>query len=217
MAYRDSHCSDNTVRYSWLVEFMFASPLRLTNAPVSLSYGGNTYSNQYKVDVTALGYGQNEITEANVTVSNGDAAIGTVVQALSGSERYTPVNIYEVWLDATTTDTTIQDSYTLIAGRMESPEWDSEQLTFRVVPAVSAVATKFPSGQYVTPCRYRVYKGSQCGSTGTDPTCDRLWTSCISAGKGNNGARFGGFRHKPAPGQVFWWGNGSFSLPTRPK
>jgi hypothetical protein len=48
-------------------------------------------------------------------------------------------------------------------------------------------------------CPYRVYKGTRCGYAGPELVCDRSWTTCNGRG---NGARFGGHRFAPRPGQV---------------
>ena len=39
-------------------------------------------------------------------------------------------------------------------------------------------------------CRYKVFKGNQCGYTGSETSCDRTFTRCNELG---NTARFGGF------------------------
>ena len=57
--------------------------------------------------------------------------------------------------------------------------------------SINPLNRKFPPHQYIAlHCRYKVFKGHQCGYSGSATSCDRTIDTCRNLG---NSARFGGF------------------------
>ncbi len=219
MSYSSLHIADSTVRFYWGIKLDLSSTSSFyTNAPFSVSYLSNTYSPNYKMEIHGLGQSEGAVQQMTVTISNADGAIGVLAQGLAGAYRFPQVTIYEWWYDASDfTSTTIQQTKVVGFGRMESPEWGEEELSFRCTPLVSSVAGKVPWKGFGHICPYSVdYKGEQCGSTdATTSTCGGTFTECTAR---SNTARFGGMRHTPQDGQVFYYGQeGSFIVGAPPQ
>lgn len=59
-------------------------------------------------------------------------------------------------------------------------------------------------GKHSASCRWKKFKGQECGYIGTDAWCDRSFTRCEALG---NQANFGGFRWLPSiVDKEVWWG-----------
>ena len=54
-------------------------------------------------------------------------------------------------------------------------------------------------------CRWKVFKGTECGYVGSETECDRTYVSC--RGKYSNTDNFGGYRWLPdIEDKIIWWG-----------
>lgn len=205
-------------RYYWGIRIAMPTVQLFTNAPFTVSYGGESYVSNYKMAVSSIGQNDQGIQESSVTISNGDGSLGTLFQALSGSYRNPDVIIYEWKYDeADFSSTTIQETVILANGRAEFPKWTSETVSFRVRNAVNSVASKSPWKGYGKLCPYaHDFKGEQCAATTTSyTTCLGTFADCTAR---SNTARFGGMRHSPKDGHVIHYGqDGTFILGPPPE
>lgn len=213
MGYRTLHYTDKTIRFHWGIEIFMSTVQRFTDAPFDVSYGGNTFTRDYYLNITSLGQSNNSISNTSVEISNGDAGIGVLAQAISGKYRNPDVTVYEWWFDASDlTSTTIQETITLVDGRLEAPSWDRSTIKFSIMPFNSSLAGKAPWRAYRHSCPLTVdYRGEQCGAgyNASYPTCGGSFADCTLRA---NTARFGGMRHVPKDGAKFRVGSegGSF-------
>ena len=97
--------------------------------------------------------------------------------------------------DLANTDAAVEHSW-----RLDQPAADNEWVTFRL-GGDDLTRVRFPRSRVLkNVCRYKTFKGSRCGYSGTATSCDRTLTTCRAL---DNSARFGG-----APGV----GGGGFKI-----
>lgn len=64
--------------------------------------------------------------------------------------------------------------------------------------------TQRPLALHSVSCRWKDFKGIECGYSGAATWCDRTYTRCVELGNSDN---FGGFRWLPSiMDKEFWWG-----------
>lgn len=224
-AYVTVHKGDSVLKYYWLIEIQCSPVQRLTNADQNIVYGGQVYystrslvfdnlsSNEADRDIIRMGVKIGNVGASGGTPDNG--AFGALVWTFIGTLRAPAATIYEVWGDAGADNVAIApgNGYALISGRVDSPSWDSEWVTFTVVPTLDGSAEKIPSLIYGSTCVHRRFKGSGCGYAGAGATCNRSFAQCTTYGNTN---RFLGFQHLPPDDAEFGLGaNGEAVLKPR--
>lgn len=199
--YIETHRTDPVLRHATLLKLDTSTPQYLTDADLPVVYGGNTYVPTRSLVVSNVVWSSDgtDFVTANVEIGNGDAAFGVIVSGFTGASRAPGITLYSAWFDLGQ-NVTVQAAWTLISGRCDAPTWDSEKVTFRIVPPADGTAEKLPWRTFGTSCTHRKFKGGPCGYAGAATSCDRSFASCTTLG---NTARFGGFRYLPAEGQRF--------------
>jgi len=91
----------------------------------------------------------------------------------------------------------------LFNGQIDKWSLDESQLVMTIADMNVQWARK-PLSRHPASCRWRVFKGPECGYTGSETWCDRSYARCSALG---NTANFGGFRWLPSiMDKEIWWG-----------
>jgi hypothetical protein len=199
-----------------------ATPLRWTDAPFPVTYGGNTYAQVwFSVGDIVIDDDANQVVD--ITFPD----VGTVIRGLLYAESwsYRPATLREVVfstaeaaLFARGTPVAATDVYILADGRAIcggpiSLEEATEPVTLSIVPETDAEGATGPAQEHSFSCRYLQttgFKGIQCGYAGgalpgVPFPCDGTFATCSSYG---NTARYGGSRFAPKPGEKVQVGAG---------
>lgn len=216
-AYVTTHKGDAQLRYFWLIEIQSSPVQRLTMADQDIWYGGVQYLSSRSLSLESLSANEadRDVIRMNVRIGNADAAFGILVSGFIGALRSPVAIVSEVWLDATAENMVVTpgNGYTLISGRVDSPSWDSEWVSFSVVPVLDGTAEKVPSLIYGTTCVHRRFKGTGCAYAGAVTTCNRSRAACAALGNTN---RFLGFPELPPDDAKYDLGvNGRASISPR--
>lgn len=216
-AYVTAHKGDTLLKYYWLIEIQSSPVQRLTMADQSIWYGGVEYTASRSLVLESLSANEadRDVIKMNVRIGNADAAFGILVSGFIGASRSPAAVVYEVWLDAAAENVVVTpgNGYALISGRVDSPSWDSEWVSFSVVPVLDGTAEKVPSLIYGTTCVHRRFKGTGCGYVGAATSCNRSRAACAALG---NTDRFLAFPELPPDDKEFTLGfNGSASIKPR--
>ena len=95
---------------------------------------------------------------------------------------------------------------TLFEGEIDSWILDEERLQMTVTSIFNRWSQRTLS-RHSASCRWKKFKGTECGYSGSATWCDRTYARCQALG---NAANFGGFRWLPSIiGKEIWWGGQS--------
>lgn len=139
----------------------------------------------------------NIVTRANVEMENLDQIftslfVGSVVQ---GSD----VVAKKVMLPDDLTPVGV----TIFEGTIDDWQLDEETVTITVASVLQRWSQRTMSN-YSPSCRWKQFKGTECGYTGGATACDRSYQRCVDLGNQDN---FGGFRWSPSiQDKEIWWG-----------
>ena len=96
------------------------------------------------------------------------------------------------------------EAFTLFSGEIDSWELDPDD---KVVVTMANIFTRWNQmtlANHSSSCRWKVFKGAECGYVGGATECDRTYVTCHTLGNSDN---FGGFRWLPSlQDAVIWWG-----------
>jgi len=108
-----------------------------------------------------------------------------------------------VYLGLMDTDDTVLGTVLMFTGEVDSFELDESEV--RMV--IGSKFTRWGNQAYnkhSASCRWKVFKGDECGYAGGQTWCDRSYTRCVVLGAT---ATFGGFRFLPSiENRKIWWG-----------
>lgn len=150
--------------------------------PESIQYGLNNIVDQMKVDVDNL-----------------DDALTSVF--VGGTPQDSEVSLKLVALD--TDYSVIASPQTRFEGFINGWGLTEEKVSITVSSLFNQWAQKTLS-KHSASCRWKVFKGTECGYTGSGTWCDRSYTRCSALGNTDN---FGGFRWLPSiVDKELWWG-----------
>lgn len=92
---------------------------------------------------------------------------------------------------------------TTFEGTIDDWNLDESVVDIAIASALQRWSQKTLSN-YAPSCRWKVFKGTECGYSGSATTCDRSYQRCVDLG---NQANFGGFRWLPSiQDKPIWWG-----------
>jgi len=150
--------------------------------PESIQYGLNNIVDQMKVEVDNL---DDALTSAFV----------------GGTPQDSDVNLKLVVLD--TDYSVIASPQTRFEGFINGWGLTEEKVSITVSSLFNQWAQKTLS-KHSASCRWKVFKGTECGYSGSGTWCDRTYTRCAALGNTDN---FGGFRWLPSiVDKELWWG-----------
>jgi hypothetical protein len=218
-AYTDAaltaHANDKRYTVFQLVELIGpATTYRYTDAPISIVWGGFTWTNVWFSGSELVTDGDGEVT-ATLTFEDVSRTIRTL--ALANNLNTFAVRLSEVWADANNT-TFGQD--VLLWGKCDGVRCDGSDtedpraaITVRGLFADSAVGIG-PLQDFIKNCRYQQFKGPQCKYAGAQVFCDRQYSTCLNVMA--NTINFGGFRFALGADARIQWGTNVGSMDTRP-
>lgn len=91
----------------------------------------------------------------------------------------------------------------MFTGEVDSFEIDETELRL-VIGSIFTRWSQQAFSKHSSSCRWKVFKGTKCGYSGTENECDKSYTRCLSL---SNSANFGGFRWLPSiENKKIWWG-----------
>jgi hypothetical protein len=98
---------------------------------------------------------------------------------------------------------TLATPITLFQGTLDAWSLDEEKITCTLVSDMVKWNQK-TLAKYSASCRWKEFKGTECGYSGSQTWCDRSYTRCSALA---NTVNFGGFRWLPSIiDKEIWWG-----------
>jgi len=168
------------------------TPVRLNDSNETLTWNGETwYPLAFNVGTITQ---SNDGSIQNVSISFHDVErrITPFLDEYAGGVGAT-CTLYEI-VSSNIASATPEDSYTFV---LLSTDINYDNMINIEMGAENLRNYRFPPNRYLkNHCRYKDFKGTQCGYSGAETTCDRTFTQCRNYG---NEERFGGF---PAIGRV---------------
>ena len=168
-----------------------------STADVPISVSGNLFLPR-AFEIKNLSYSQaNIVTRTSIVVDNLDDVmsslfVGSVVQG-------SPVEIHSIIWFASSAPLSV------ITFQGEIDDWtlDEEHLSITVASVFQRWNQRTVS-KYSPSCRWKAFKGTECGYSGEETVCDRSYQRCVGLG---NQINFGGFRWLPSIiDKPIWWG-----------
>ena len=162
-----------------------SSTLRLTSNNAEIAWGGVTWTPFPFGPGEATESGEGELPTLEVRVANtGRIVQGYLEQTENGlvGDTVTYRLVHSAHLDKAAY---VTEEFQILDSRC-SVEW----VTF-TLGAENFFFRRFPQNVFKRDiCRWKVFKGTQCGYAGAATACDRSFAACIALA---NQARFGGF------------------------
>lgn len=172
---------------------------RYTDCDVPITYDGNTY-NPRGFSLSEIRYSISKIVdEASISLDNLDGVFTALF--VGGDARGSPAILSLVVLDAN--GQVIGSPVTMFEGDLDAWDLDEEKIQITCASEASRWAKKTLVKQ-ASSCRWRVFKGTECGYSGSGTWCDRSYTRCEALGNTDN---FGGETWLPSiVDKEIWWG-----------
>jgi lambda family phage minor tail protein L len=166
-----------------------SNDLRYTSYDSDVTFDGLTYS-KYPIDFSNLGENSSgEVDAVRITVGNVLRYIESQLHTYDLREK--KVTIRVVWEDLLSDP----NSYLDFVYYIDSYSANQSQVEFICTTKLDVIDKTIPGEIYLrTHCRYRQFKGPQCGYSGSETECNRTMQRCLEL---NNLSRFGGFPSCP--------------------
>jgi len=167
------------------------------DAPIYIS--GNKYSPR-DMEPSNISYSIGQIVDqATISIDNNDDALTS--DFVGNDVQGEAIQISVVFLDST--NQIINAPVTLFVGELD--EWNLSEGVLEInITNQFSQWNKITFSQYQSSCRWKVFKGTECGYSGGDTTCNRSYADCSSK---SNTANFGGFRWLPSiENRAIHWG-----------
>ena len=131
----------------------------------------------------------NIVDSASLSISNEDDTLTSTL--MTGDVQGSDVTIYLVYLDSNNEN--LGNPITLFLGSVDA--WTmSEGNVELTITSDLARWSKRTFNQHQSSCRWKEFKGTQCGYAGGETVCNRTFTRCAEL---SNTAHYGGFRWLP--------------------
>jgi len=159
-----------------------------TYTPLGFSIGGVNYSSQNIVD------------SVDITIDNLDSVMTSIF--IGGTPQGSTVTLALILLDSSYAIVG-SASATVFEGTIDTWDLDEERCSITLTSLFSQWAQKTLS-KHSPSCRWKEFKGTECGYAGAQTWCDRTYARCQALGNTDN---FGGFRWLPSIiDKEIWWG-----------
>lgn len=148
--------------------------------------------------ISNLSYSQaNIVTRASIEMENLDDVFSSLF--VGSTVQGSTVEIHSIiYFDSDPPDSTI-----VFEGTIDDWSLDEERVTITIASVLQRWSQR-TINNYGPSCRWKVFKGTECGYTGGATTCDRSYQRCVDLGNQDN---FGGFRWLPSiQDKPIWWG-----------
>jgi len=171
-----------------------------TDCDIPLVVGDDTYQPR-GFEQQNINYSINQIVDqVTIEIDNLDQVLTPVF--VGGTPQGSPVVLLAVVLDD---DLSILGNTSVIVFEGEIGPWGlAEDKVDITVTNQFAQWAQSTLSRHSASCRWKVFKGDECGYSGSETWCDRTYARCESLG---NQANFGGFRWLPSIMDTqIWWG-----------
>lgn len=178
---------------------MNSTHYRYTDCDVPIVYGGNIYSPR-GFTLSEIQYSLSKIVDqATVDMENIDGVFTSLF--VGGDPRGSQTILFLVVLDSN--GQIIGSPVTLFEGDLDAWDLDEEKVPITLASEASRWAKKTLTKQ-ASSCRWKVFKGTECGYAGSETWCDRSYSRCEALSNADN---FGGERWLPSiVDKEIWWG-----------
>jgi len=172
---------------------------RYTDCDVPIVTGGNRFEPRgFKSQ--PIQYSLNKIMDqVKLEIDNLDDALTSIF--VGGTPQDSGVSLQLVVLDSDYA--VIESAQTLFEGFING--WGLTEEKVRIT--VSSLFNRWSQrtlAKHSASCRWKVFKGTECGYSGGETWCDRSYTRCAALSNTDN---FGGFRWLPSIADIeIWWG-----------
>jgi len=176
------------------------SHYRYTDCDVPLALGGNSYEPR-GFTFGNISYGSDVIVDSvDIVIDNLDQVLTSLF--VGGTPQGETVTLALVVLTAAY-EIAGATSVTLFQGQVDA--WDLNEETCSItVTSLFSQWSQRTLAKYSASCRWKEFKGTECGYSGGETWCDRTYARCQVLGNTNN---FGGFRWLPSIiDKEIWWG-----------
>ena len=173
---------------------------RYTDCDVPIVFDGNTYE-PLGFSISSINYSsQNIVDSVDINIDNLDSVMTSLF--IGSTPQGSTVILQLVLLDASYTIVG-SASATIFEGTIDDWGLDEEKLRETIVSYFSQWSQKTLS-KHSASCRWKVFKGTECGYSGGETWCDRTYARCLVLGNTDN---FGGCRWLPSIiNKEIWWG-----------
>lgn len=175
---------------------------RLTDADVDITVGLLKYT-AWPIDARPASYSMTKaVDRIQVELDNVDQTYTSAF--VSGTPQGGDYHLMGVWLDGNYN--AVGNPITLFYGTIDTWTLDEQKIKITVTSELYAwdqttLYAHSPS------CRWKEFKGTECGYSGKESWCDRSYIRCEALNNTNN---FGGFRWLPSlEDKTIWWGRTS--------
>jgi phage-related protein len=175
---------------------------RYTDCDVKLVLGGNVYTPK-PFKISDVRYSSARILDSvDITFTNLDDVMASIF--IEGNPKDADTTLSMVSLELDGRYQPIGDaSLTLFEGKINSWDLDEESLEISISTPFSRWNQRTIQ-RHSSTCRWKVFKGTECGYSGDAADCDRTYARCTALGNTDN---FGGFRWLPSiMDKEIWWG-----------
>jgi hypothetical protein len=176
------------------------SHYRYTDCDVPLYIEDDTYEPR-GFSFTRIGYSSETIVDSvDISVDNLDQVLTSLF--VGGTPQAETVILSLVVLDSSY-EIVGATSAIVFQGRIDA--WDLDEVTCSItVTSLFSQWSQHTLAKYSASCRWKQFKGAECGYSGGETWCDRTYARCQALGNTDN---FGGFRWLPSiVDKEIWWG-----------
>lgn len=172
---------------------------RYTDCDMPIVAGGNTY-NPKAFRPEPVKYGANAIVDqATLEIDNLDEVMTSLF--VGSTVQGEPVVLGLVVLNASYN--VISGIVTLFDGVIDQWTVDEEKVRITVTSEFAQWSQR-TLAKHSASCRWKKFKGTECGYSGSETWCDQTYARCQILGNTDN---FGGFRWLPSIiDKELWWG-----------
>lgn len=183
---------------------------RYTNCDVPLVVDGDRFESR-QFTVPDVQYSQGAVLEEiSIEMSHLDAGgqdqdeISTLTSVFVGGSPQNEVAVLSLVVLDPSDFTVVGDTgFIIFKGNIGAWSISEDTLNISVVGILDQWSQRTLSN-HPPSCRWRVFKGTECGYAGGETVCDRSYARCLELSNEDN---FGGFRWLPSIiNKQFWWG-----------
>jgi len=187
---------------------------RYTSCDVPLVVNGDRYEPRY-FTIPDVQYSQDTIVDSltieftHLDDTQDQDEVSSLTSIFIGGTPQDEVAIVSlVVLDPTDFTVEGDTSFTLFKGNID--EWGIIEDTISVtIMGILDQWSQRTLNQHPPSCRWKIFKGTECGYAGAETECDRSYARCDELSNTDN---FGGFRWLPSiQNKSIWWGTNILS------
>ncbi len=173
-----------------------------TDCDIPLYFGGNKYHRLgFRPDAASYGV-QTIVDQCTIEIDIVDQVL--ISAFVGGTPQGSDIGLQMVVLDDSHSIIG-SEAFTLFSGEIDNWELDPDD---KIRVTMTNIFTRWNQrtlALHSSSCRWKEFKGLECGYVGSETTCDRTYRTCNQTY--GNADNFGGFRWLPSlEDAVIWWG-----------